>query len=106
MQLYPTPQNPAPEGAIAVAVKTRDGVSLRGLTALTPEARGTVVVIGGRGDFMERYFETMRDLMAHGLTMSPRSIFAGRAGPSARLPIPIATMCGISPTMTRTCGPS
>lgn len=70
MELFPTPQNPLPEGAVAVAVKTRDGVTLRAMTAVQEVSRGTVVVIGGRGDYMERYFETMRDLMARGFSVA------------------------------------
>jgi lysophospholipase len=70
MELHSTPDNPAPDGAVAIAIKTRDGVALRGMTGLVPEARGTVVVVGGRGDFIERYFETMRDLMALGYSVA------------------------------------
>jgi lysophospholipase len=70
MELFPTPQNPLPPGARSVSVRTRDGILLRGMTAIPPDARGTVVVIGGRGDFAERYFETMRELMARGYAVA------------------------------------
>lgn len=70
MQLFPTPQNPAPEGAAAFEVKTRDGVTLRAMTAVRRQSRGTVVMIGGRGDYIERYFETMRDLMERGFSVA------------------------------------
>ena len=66
MELHPTPDNPAPHGAVCVPASTRDGVTLRTMFALVERPRGTVVVLGGRGDFIERYFETMRDLMARG----------------------------------------
>ena len=66
MDLHPTPDNPLPEGADCVTVRTRDGLALRAMRALVAEPKGTVVVVGGRGDFIERYFETMRDLMARG----------------------------------------
>ncbi len=70
MQLYPTPENPLPAGAVCVPVKTRDGVRLRAMYTQLEHPKGTVVLIGGRGDFMERYFETMRDLMARGFAVA------------------------------------
>ncbi len=66
MELVSTPDNPAPADAICAAVTTRDGISLRAMSARVANSRGTVVVLGGRADFMERYFETMRDLMGRG----------------------------------------
>lgn len=66
MQLHPTPDNPLPPGAATAAVSTADGFTLRAMTANLAQNKGTVVVLGGRGDFMERYFETMRDLLARG----------------------------------------
>lgn len=70
MELYPTPENPLPEGAVCVSLRTRDAVRLRAMHAAVPGARGTVVILGGRGDYMERYFETMRDLMARGFCVA------------------------------------
>ena len=69
MQLFETPENRLPPGAIVHRVKTLDGVALRALTApgtASSVPRGTVVVLNGRGDFIERYFETMRDLQGRG----------------------------------------
>lgn len=66
MELHPTPDNPAPPNAVCKALTTPDGVRLRAMHAGSPDARGTVIVIGGRGDFMERYFETARDLIDRG----------------------------------------
>ena len=62
--------NPAPDGLTAVSVTTPDGVALRAARLRVPAARGTVVILGGRGDFLERYFETMRDFMARGLAVA------------------------------------
>lgn len=87
MEIHPTPGNPAPEGAVAVDVQTRDGVGLRGLTAVLDDSRGTVVVVGGRGDFMERYFETMRDLMAMGYSVASFD-FRGQGGSQRQLANP------------------
>ena len=38
--------------------------------AVPDDALGTVVIIGGRGDYIERYFETMHDLMARGFAVA------------------------------------
>lgn len=70
MQLHTSPENPAPPGAECLAVETRDGVLLRVVRAVPDTPRGTVVVIGGRGDFSERYFETMREMMARGFAVA------------------------------------
>ena len=70
MQLHPTPENPLPPGARCMPVLTRDRQLLRGMLAVPKEARGTVVIIGGRGDFAERYFETMHDLMSRGFAVA------------------------------------
>ncbi len=47
-------------------VVTSDGIVLRAMSARVANSRGTVVILGGRADFMERYFETARDLMDMG----------------------------------------
>jgi lysophospholipase len=83
LDFYPTPENPLPAGARCVTVATPDGHQLRTLVAVQPGARGTVVVLGGRGDYMERYFETMRDLQARGLAVVSFD-FRGQGG-SGRL---------------------
>ena len=64
MELVSTLDNPLPEGATLATVTTSDGVRLRAMVARKPKSRGTVVFLGGRADFMERYFETMKDMMA------------------------------------------
>ena len=66
MELYPTPENPLPEAAVCVEITTSDGIGLRAMRAGNLGPLGTVVLLGGRGDYMERYFETMRDLVARG----------------------------------------
>lgn len=70
MKLYATPENPLPHRAECVELVARDTVRLRAMRAVPPKARGTFVIIGGRGDFMERYFETARDLMARGFAVA------------------------------------
>lgn len=51
-------------------MKTRDGLRLRGLRAIPANPIGTVLVLGGRGDFVERYFETMRELQDRGFAVA------------------------------------
>lgn len=70
MNLFPTPENPLPVDAVCTALTTRDGVKLRAMRAGGQGSRGTVVLLGGRGDFMERYFETMSELIAMGFTVA------------------------------------
>ncbi len=70
MQLYPSPRNPVPPRARCLPVMTRDRKLLRAMTARPEHPRGTVVLLGGRGDFLERYFETMRDLTARGFAVA------------------------------------
>ena len=79
MELYPTPENPLPPGSRCLSVLTRDRHILRAMVATQPHARGTVVVLGGRGDFMERYFETMRDLQDRGYAVASVD-FRGQGG--------------------------
>lgn len=66
MELVSTPDNLLPVGAECTAITTSDGVKLRAMSARVSNAKGTIIIVGGRADFMERYFETMRDLMARG----------------------------------------
>lgn len=70
MILHPTPENPLPEGAECLELVTRDRVRLRAMRAVPEGARGTFIILGGRGDYMERYFETCRDLMARGFAVA------------------------------------
>ena len=64
MELISTPENPVPRGADCTRVVTSDGYHLRAMSVRVSNAKGTVVILGGRADFIERYFETTRDLMA------------------------------------------
>ncbi|NJM31311.1 MAG: alpha/beta hydrolase [Rhizobiales bacterium] len=70
LELVSTPENPVPEGAVVASVKTQDGVSLRAMRLVRGRSRGTVVILGGRGDFLERYFETARDLVQRGYSVA------------------------------------
>lgn len=71
MMLISIPANPAPEDYVADRVKTRDGVSLRFARWEPPAGRrGTVCIFQGRGEWIEKYFETVRDLRARGFAVA------------------------------------
>jgi lysophospholipase len=71
MKLVSIPANPAPDDVVAGAIKTPDGVSLRfARWAPPPGRKGTVVVLQGRAEFIEKYFETARDLRARGFAVA------------------------------------
>ncbi|WEX11803.1 alpha/beta hydrolase [Chelativorans sp. AA-79] len=60
------PQNPVPEGAVAAMMVTRDGKRIRYALFPSSAEHGTVVVLPGRNECIEKYFETVRDLSARG----------------------------------------
>jgi lysophospholipase len=63
MGLVSTLGNPVPEGAITGTLKTRDGVLLRyARWAAETRSKGTVCVLQGRAEFIEKYFEVVREL--------------------------------------------
>jgi lysophospholipase len=65
MNLYAIPDNPIPPGAVTTAIMAADGVYLRvARWSAGPASRGTVVVLPGRAEFIERYFETIAELLA------------------------------------------
>jgi lysophospholipase len=71
MKLVSTFANPVPENFVAGAVTTRDGVNLRFARWEPPPGRkGTVVLLQGRAEFIEKYFETVRDLRARGFAVA------------------------------------
>ena len=71
MKLVSIPANPAPEDAVSGTVKTPDGVNLRYARWLPPPSRkGTVCLFQGRAEFIEKYFETVRDLRARGFAVA------------------------------------
>jgi lysophospholipase len=65
MELIDTPANPCPPGACLVGLKTRDGVNLRAAYWRPERApRGTVAIVQGRSEFIEKYFEVIGELLA------------------------------------------
>jgi lysophospholipase len=68
-KLLETPESRAPMGARLHAAIAKGGARIRVLVAPAPVrevSRGTVVLMNGRGEFLERYYESMRDLQARG----------------------------------------
>src|SRR5665811_471004 len=71
MKLVSIPANPVPDDVVTGSIKTPDGVSLRFARWAPPVGRkGTVVVLQGRAEYIEKYFETVRDLRARGFAVA------------------------------------
>jgi lysophospholipase len=71
MDLVSIPANPVPENVVTGRLTTRDGVGLRFARWHPPPGRkGTVCVFPGRAEFIEKYFETVRDLRARGFAVA------------------------------------
>src|SRR5262245_27535708 len=71
MTLVSIPANPVPDGAVTGTLKTPDGVSIRFARFAPPPGRkGTVCLFQGRAEFIEKYFETVRDLRARGFAVA------------------------------------
>jgi lysophospholipase len=71
MELCGIPSNPVPSNALVGSVVTPDGVTLR-YTRWRPTARrtrGTVCVIQGRSECIEKYFETIVELRRRGFAV-------------------------------------
>jgi len=84
MHLVSTPENPIPPGAVVAKVRAVDGVVLR-MARWVPQSalRGTVAVLPGRAEFIEKYFEVIRDLLERGFAVAAMD-WRGQGG-SARL---------------------
>jgi lysophospholipase len=71
MTLVSIPANPVPEDVVSGIIKTPDGAELRFARWEPPPGRkGTVCVFTGRGEFIEKYFETVRDLRDRGFAVA------------------------------------
>ena len=70
MQLYPLPTNKAPNNIQCVEVLAPGGIRLRAAYAIPKNPKGTILLLGGRAEFIERYFETMNDLMRRGYAVA------------------------------------
>jgi lysophospholipase len=71
MTLVSIPANPVPDDVVSGTLKTSDGVELRyARWAPPPGRKGTVCLFQGRAEFIEKYFETVRDLRARGFAVA------------------------------------
>jgi len=71
MKLVSIPANPVPDNFVTGMLKTRDGVGLRFARWHPPAGRrGTVCIFQGRREWIEKYFETVRDLRARGFAVA------------------------------------
>ena len=82
--LYPSPDNPPPPGASVSFLRAADGTRLRAASwQASGRARGTVVLLQGRAENIEKYFETVGELRARSLAVATLD-WRGQGG-SARL---------------------
>jgi lysophospholipase len=72
MQLVALAKNPVPGGAVVGELKAYDGTRLRFARweATRGPRRGTVCLFGGRGEFIEKYFEVVADLRRRGFAVA------------------------------------
>lgn len=70
--LVEVPGQPLPRGAVSGTLVTSDGVRLRvaRFPATAQPNRGTVLLMQGRAEFIEKYIETAEDLGRRGLTVA------------------------------------
>ncbi len=66
------PENPCPEGADVFWFEGYDGQNLRGAIwpAIVASPRGTVLLLGGRTEFIEKYFEVIARLRERGFAVA------------------------------------
>ncbi|WP_430910905.1 alpha/beta fold hydrolase [Methylobacterium sp. sgz302541] len=71
LTLLSTPGNPVPPGGVVVPVRTADGRDLRAAYWRTETRRnkGTVCLLQGRAEFIEKYYETIADLRRRGFSV-------------------------------------
>jgi lysophospholipase len=71
MTLVSIPANPVPDDVVSGTIKTPDGAELRFARWAPPAGRkGTVCVFTGRSEYIEKYFETVRDLRDRGFAVA------------------------------------
>ncbi len=89
MPLVATSDNPTPPGAIVEQLRAVDGVVLRS-ARWTPSrpVRGTVAIFGGRAEFIEKYFETIGDLLDRGFHVAALD-WRGQGGSARQLSNPM-----------------
>ncbi len=86
MELISLAKNPVPSGGMVGRLKAYDGTMLRFARweATRGPRRGTVCLFGGRGEFVEKYFEVIADLRRRGFAVATLD-WRGQGG-SQRVP--------------------
>ncbi|MFG1351815.1 alpha/beta fold hydrolase [Xanthobacter autotrophicus] len=72
MTLFALPNHPVPDGCVTGELVAADGVKLR-FARWAPDAgsvKGTVALFGGRCEFIEKYFEVVRELRSRGFAVA------------------------------------
>lgn len=72
MELISIPGNAVPSGGSVAALKTRDGIMVRAAfwSAMRQSPVGTVCLLPGRSEFIEKYFEVVEDLRRRGFSVA------------------------------------
>ena len=67
--LFDSSVNPIPDGVNADFVMTADGIKIRYAkwSAGSNNSKGTFIVLQGRGEYIEKYFEVVGELKTRGL---------------------------------------
>jgi lysophospholipase len=88
MKLVSIPDNMSPDDVVTGKIRTPDGVELRFARWGSPvNSKGTVCVFTGRGEFIEKYFETVHDLRKRGFAVATMD-WRGQGHSSRQLPDP------------------
>lgn len=71
LTLRSTTDNPVPPGGVFTSVTTKDGVALRAAhwRPTTRTVKGTVCLLQGRAEFVEKYYETIAELRGRGFAV-------------------------------------
>ncbi len=90
MTLVALARNPVPSGAIAGLFQGFDGAPLRYArwSETIRQRRGTVVIVPGRSEFIEKYFETVADLRRRGFSVAIMDL-RGQGGSKRMLDNPL-----------------
>ncbi|MGQ0671469.1 MAG: alpha/beta fold hydrolase [Hyphomicrobium sp.] len=89
MELVSLAKNPVPSGAVVATLTATDGTKLRTARweATRGPRRGTVCLFGGRGEFIEKYFEVIADLRRRGFAVATMD-WRGQGGSERKLANP------------------
>src|SRR5215467_4744738 len=89
MDLVATPKNPIPLGASTGFIEIRKGLRIRFASwqSVLKERRGTVCILPGRTEFIEKYFEVVGELRRRGFAVAVLD-WRGQGHSSRQLPDP------------------